>query len=291
MVDSNDVITTTKVLKYGSYYVAYEAQCYGKQCMAKKEHKVNEISKLLLKREREFLALLKHPCVTEMLTSLGSLEFPVLLMEKMWMSLTEYLISKKSLTFHKISILHDVACALHYIHTKGIVHCDLHGDNILLTEDISAKLTDFGRATFQHQKIKYFSEKLDYMPPEMLEPYSVVTCSAKVDIFSFGCVIIHTFTQEDPTPDLEKLAETPEVGKYQKLSEVKRRKVCLKKLRNSVNSIRLNNMVLRCLQDNPDHRPTAKMLLLLLKTQLAQNISSTFHFGMCITIYDILCMQ
>jgi len=274
-ISSNDVSINTKILKHGSYYVGYEAEYCGKHYMAKKEHPKIENSKKLLKQERKILVHLNHPCIVCQLAMLDNVKSPILLMERMCMSLTEFLTNKHS-HHDKISILHDTACGLHYIHEKDIVHCDLTTDNILLTEKNRAKIADFGRSTFSQQNIKYLPETLDHLPPEMFKPYSKVSYSTKVDVFSFGCVIIHTFTQECPTPDFE----ISEVGKYKKLSEVDRRSVCLKKFENNCDSVKLHSITLECLQDNPDHRPTAVTLCSLLEKQLAINETNSFKFGM-----------
>ena len=259
----------------------YKAQYCGKQCMAKKENSKKEISKKLLKQERKFLDNLDHhPCIVQLLTTLGNPKSPMLLMERMWMSLTEFLSDKQ--THHiKGSILCDVARGLCYIHEKNIIHCDLTGDHILLTENITAKLSDFGRATFCKKNIKYLPESLDHMPPEIFKPCSQATYSAKVDVFSFGCIIIHTFTQELPVPDFDKFVETTEVKKFIKHSEVERRSTCLKKFKIYVNAVKLHDIVLKCLHDNPDHRPTAEALLLLLEKQAVSGfINNPFKKGL-----------
>ena len=278
-MDSSNVSVTSKILKYGSYYVAYEAQYCGKKCMAKKKDVENNTSKKLLKREWKFLIHLSHPCIVQHLAMVNNLKSPVLLMEKMWKSLTEFLTNRQSHNV-KISILRDAARGLHYIHDKGIIHSDLNGDNILLTENVSAKLADFGRANFCQQHMKYLPENLHHLPPEIFEPYSKAAYSTNVDVFSFGCVIIHTFTQERPIPDLDKYVETSEGGKYEKRSEVERRSVCIKKFKKDVNAIKFYDILLKCLQDNPDCRPTVATLLSLLEEKLAMNLSNFFKFGM-----------
>ena len=279
-VNSSNVSINTKIIKHGSYYVSYEAQYNGKKYIAKKVDTNNEISKTLLKQERKFLIHLKHPCVTQQLAVFDSPKSPILLTERMWMSLSEFIASKQSHR-DKISILLDTACGLQYIHEKGIIHCDLTADNILLTEKATAKLADFGQAIFCQQTMimKYFSKISDHLPPEVLKPYPMTSYSTKVDIFSFGCVIIHTITQEHPIPDFDKYIETSELGKYKCHSEIERRSVCLKKFSNNCNSIELHSMMLKCLQDNPDYRPTAEVLCSILKRQLSTIVP--FKYGMC----------
>ena len=272
-ISNSDVSISPKILEHGTYYVGYEAWYCGKQYVAKSEDLKNRISKKLLKRERKFLVHLKNPYIVQQLVMLDDQKSPLLLMEKMYMNLTEFLTTNQS-NYDKINILHDTACGLHYIHEKGIVHCNLTADNILITKNIRAKLADFGRATFCQHNIKHMPETSDHLPPEVFEPYSKVKYSTKVDMFSFGCVVIHTFTQEYPTPDFDKYVETSEVGKYKKHSEVERRSVCIKKFTTS-NSIRLHNITLKCLHDHPDYRPTAATVCSLLEKQLARGVPNS----------------
>lgn len=41
---------------------------------------------------------------------------------------------------------YDVACGMEFLHEKKIIHGDLANRNILLTEDLVAKIGDFGLA-------------------------------------------------------------------------------------------------------------------------------------------------
>ena len=272
------------MLKYvnHSYYEAYEAKYNGEQYMAKMTDPNKYSAVMLLKQEKEFLQAvhLDHSCIAQFLAAFDKPK-PLLLMERMWMNLTGFLDNKKQLDDHKNSILCNAACGLHYIHKKGIIHCDLTADSIWLTENMKAKLSDFGRAIFSEQNIiRYSPENTDHMPPEIFECYSKINYSTKVDVFSFGCVIIHTFTHEHPTPDFDKYVRTSEIGKYIKHSEISRRSVCLKKFKHTINSIKLHDIVLTCLHDSPDHRPTAAALLSSLEEQITLNVTNTFKFGM-----------
>lgn len=48
--------------------------------------------------------------------------------------------------------MRQVASALDFVHTKGIVHCDLKPDNILLDNEGNCKVCDFGQATLSGEK-------------------------------------------------------------------------------------------------------------------------------------------
>lgn len=256
----------------------YDAKYHGKQCVAKKEHaEGKKFSKRLLKQEKRVLDHLKnHPCIVQPLVRPVN-SSSVLLVESMWMSLTDFIINKPS--YHnEVTILQDVACGLSYIHEQGIVHCNLTGNSILLTEKVNAKLSDFGKAIFYQEKVvnnlPLTADILDYMPPEMLKP--IPSYSTKVDVFSFGCVVVHTVTQEPPIPDCDKFVETYEVGKYKMHSEIDRRSNIIKKLMNDYNNVKFHDIVSRCLQDSPDNRPTAETLCLLLK----KLETTTLNYGM-----------
>ena len=260
--------------------MGYEAQYCGKHCMAKKLN--YDKGDTLLKQEMRLYKLLKldHPHVVQLFHSLDDPESLILLMERIWMSLTDFLANKQS-NYDKFKILRDVACGLQYIHEKGIIHCDLTSDNIWLTEKSTAKLANFGQAAFAQQSIiRYLPETLDHMPPEVFEFYSKASYSPKVDIFSFGCVVIHTFTQEHPVPDFDKHVEISEVRKCKVYSEVERRSGCLKKFINKVNTVKLFDIVFSCLQDDPDCRPTAASLLSLFEQQLAVYVANSYRYSM-----------
>ena len=250
-------------------------------CVAKIEHSEKENTKKLLKQEMKILVTLNHPCVVQLLNTLGTPKSPILLMENVWMNLSEFLANKH---FHhdKTTILQDVANGLSYMHSKNIIHCNLTVNSILLTEKGRAKLSDFGRAAFYQPKGVINSpvtvNNLDYMPPEVLK--AIPTYSTKLDVFSFGCVIIHTVTQEPPIPDLDKFVKTSEAKKYVMHSEVDRRSTIIQKLRNNTNATQLHNIVLECLQDNPHSRPTAAALHSLLENKLTKKLSNPFRYGM-----------
>ena len=74
------------------------------------------------------------------------------------------------------------------------------------------------------------------------------------------------------------------VGVYNKYSEVERRLFCLKKLKTTINAMKLHDTVLRCLQDDPDCRPTAVALLSILERQLAKCVAISSELGMLIIV-------
>ncbi|MDW8104112.1 MAG: protein kinase [Armatimonadota bacterium] len=127
-----------------------------------------------------------------------------------------------------LSILLQVARALDYAHRQGVIHRDVKPDNIVLTDEGSVKLTDFGIAQvandlFQTQKGMLFGSPA-YMAPEQILGTSV---DYRTDLFSLGVTayemltgrlpfeaptvtaVMHRIVYEEPqpAPELPRAAE------------------------------------------------------------------------------------
>ena len=106
------------------------------------------------------------------------------------------------------SILRDVALALRYLHeqTPPVVHGDLSAKAIFLARDFTAKvsvvgvsrLVEHGRIT--HEKLHRPQDVPWYLPPEATDGSEEVRLHRKVDVFSLGIVMLHTFCGRPPVP-------------------------------------------------------------------------------------------
>lgn len=64
-----------------------------------------------------------------------------------------------------------IAIAMNYLHTLKILHCDLKSQNILIKDDWTIKLCDFGLARFEQKYSKKNLGKIGtphWMAPEIL---------------------------------------------------------------------------------------------------------------------------
>jgi len=68
-----------------------------------------------------------------------------------------------------ISVVEQVAKALQYIATQGVVHRDVKPENIILMPNGQAKLTDFGCAISTGTSGEMVAGSLAYMSPEQLD--------------------------------------------------------------------------------------------------------------------------
>lgn len=105
----------------------------------------------------------------------------------------------------KLQIIKDVAVAMAFIHTKGLMHRDLKPANLLIAGDGKVKVCDFGFARSYEDGEPGKKKSLDnqmtilgtdeYMAPEVeLGMDYDETC----DLFSYGCVAIEIITRKEP---------------------------------------------------------------------------------------------
>ncbi|WP_165423747.1 serine/threonine protein kinase [Ktedonosporobacter rubrisoli] len=93
-------------------------------------------------------------------------------------------------------VLYQLATALHYLHERRIVHCDIKPANILL-EDGHVYLADFGIATFFAQKVidnGYIRGTPLYMAPEFYNGYANMSC----DVYALGVLLYEMLTGQVP---------------------------------------------------------------------------------------------
>ena len=97
-----------------------------------------------------------------------------------------------------LSILRQIALALDYAHRKGIIHRDIKPANIMIHEDGSAKVTDFGIAKIASQAMTQSGTIMGtptYMSPEQVQGIPV---TGQADQFSLAVIAYEALTGEKP---------------------------------------------------------------------------------------------
>jgi serine/threonine protein kinase len=96
-----------------------------------------------------------------------------------------------------------ICIALDFAHESGVIHRDIKPDNIVVLEDGTIKVTDFGIARIEGSELvktkdEAFMGSIFYCSPEQFKEFSKV--DHRTDIFSFGVVLYQLVTGRVPFP-------------------------------------------------------------------------------------------
>lgn len=267
-------------LGYCSYGTTYRARLGRKLVTVKKirrsliDKSHNRDTFALLKEECKTWEGMNHPNIIKVLglyTEGAEEETIVLVLEYLSFTLTKFLQDRKGdlSTEEKVDICLQMASGVMYLHQHNpkTIHCKLHDRNVLLDQHGTVvKITDPLPAMQIHSqersevkpstRVSAYSSKPErkvelsaqelYHPPECLKDPPLYT--AKGDVYSLGLALFKV-SRQDPSPKL---------GSIQELVE-----------RRSSNEVLLSDTALdkltaRCLQQNPDMRPTSESTYLQL---------------------------
>jgi len=213
-------------------------------------------------RECEQSSRLHHPNIVRFFGIYYSpgARVPSLVMERLQCSLTKLLKDNSDVTIgRKVSIICDVARGLRYLHTRNppIIHRDLSSNKVLISKANEGKIGDRSTARLvdpirQSQMTKTLGT-IVFMPPEALEDNIDIHYSKELDVFSFGCVMLHALSHQWPTP-LPAVITDPETGIVQGgRSEVERRSNCFNRIDKNMVGL-LIPLIENCLNNLPKNR-------------------------------------
>ena len=142
---------------------------------------------------------LRHPNVVQCLGVYRDDEsgLPVLLMELAQENLSSFLLRNPLLSNRlnvQVDVSHDVALALHFLHSNGVVHGNLSGNNVLMFPSHRAKIADLRPIDLPDVQSKDGTPQPSYVPPE------TEVCSEETDMFSVGVVMMQLVTSHTPQP-------------------------------------------------------------------------------------------
>ncbi|KAH7333808.1 kinase-like domain-containing protein [Rhizoctonia solani] len=111
-----------------------------------------------------------------------------------WMNngcVTEYVVKNPGCDRLKLCV--QLACAIAFLHTHNVVHGDIKGRNVLVSDTGTIMVTDFGVSMMDHQEIEFTATKsrggtLRWQPPEILRMETDST--KKADVYALSMTMI-----------------------------------------------------------------------------------------------------
>ncbi|BFZ56378.1 mitogen-activated protein kinase kinase kinase [Savitreella phatthalungensis] len=115
------------------------------------------------------------------------------------------------------SLTRQTLLGLRYLHDLNILHRDLKADNLLLDLDGTCKISDFGiskrsRDVYGNDANMSMQGTIFWMAPEVIQTRKQ-GYSAKIDIWSLGCVVLEMFAGRRPWSNEEAIAVLYTLGK------------------------------------------------------------------------------
>ncbi|GKV04545.1 hypothetical protein SLEP1_g16695 [Rubroshorea leprosula] len=213
---------------------------------------------------------------------------------KHWLLVYEYMengslaknLSSKTLDWKKrFNIAVGTAKGLAYLHEEcleWVLHCDIKPQNILLDSNFQPKVSDFGMSRLLkrgHLKNLGFSRMRGtrgYMAPEWVHSHPI---SSKVDVYSFGIVLLEMITGRNPAMGVEETDYASEKGQRTLVTwvreQMKGNEEGSRWMREIIDPILdgkydpdemliMIRVALQCVQEDKDARPTMGQVIQML---------------------------
>ncbi|XP_069567239.1 receptor-interacting serine/threonine-protein kinase 3-like isoform X1 [Brachyistius frenatus] len=179
-------------------------------------------------------------------------------------------------------VAHEVALGMNFLHSRNLIHQDLKPSNVLLNDDLHAKLADFGLSRVSTSALSSNGEmtgvtggSYKYMPPEAFQTsYRPVHA---FDIYSYGILLWSIVTGKEPynAADSSLVELKVPAGDRPPLGEIDQ--IRTKGLKEIV------DLMKRCWDKDPSTRPTFKECC-----EVTENVLSKHQEGIFAAVHQVL---
>lgn len=249
VIQRSEIQLTGPELGRGGWATVSVALFRGTRVAAKSIHNqiISHHNRQLFIREMNMAARIRHPNLVQFVGATQEGEM-IILTELMPTSLRRELEREHRMSTKQVrSISLDVVRALNYLHLMKpdpIIHRDISSANVLLepapNDSWKAKVTDYGSVNFLQRLQTVGPGNPTYAAPEANDPSLQ---SPKMDIFSFGILLIEMLTGELP----------PSNARYRTMG--------------SIQHTQLLTLIRRCLSEKRENRPSASDMIVDIQTE------------------------
>lgn len=199
------------------------------------------------------------------------------------------LIEKRKLShFERLFFLLQIAYGIRYLHSNNILHLDLKTENIMVTDN-NCKIIDFGSSEYLLE-LGILTNKTKctatHRPPEGFN-YLIkknITIDTTFDIWSFGMIMLETFTNIPIYLNNLFPIYTPE---YNYVYDIKMYEYITSNSFKKYVEKSLPIELVSCLDVEPTRRPNINEIICYLTSQLlASNLNGIFKFDSSLTLID-----
>ncbi|XP_050311474.1 serine/threonine-protein kinase Tao isoform X3 [Anthonomus grandis grandis] len=254
--DPEKIFEDLREIGHGSFGAVYYARCLiSKEIVAIKKMSFNGKQSLEkwqdILKEIRFLKQLKHPNTIEYKGCYLKENTAWLVMEYCLGSASDIIeVHKRPLREDEISAICDgVLRGLSYLHEFGRIHRDVKAGNILLTENGTVKLADFGSASIKCPANSFVGTPY-WMAPEVILAMDEGQYDGKVDVWSLGITCIELAERKPPYFNMNAMSALYHIAQNDSPT-----------LSANEWSDKFKHFVEACLQKSPHLRPSSQQLL------------------------------
>lgn len=202
-----------------------------------------ELFKLL--KEPRLQAALNHPNIVRIISAEKKNRVFFMVMEYVKGKTLEKVLEKEKVLDCETSInyLTQIAYGVDHAHNNKIIHRDIRPSNIIISEEGTLKITDFGTSAWL-ENVPYASTRIG-SPPYMAPEQFLGKASFSSDIYSTGCIFYEMIIGRPPImdPDPFKILEKAQEGK-----------ITPPRLKNNTIPKDIDKIIMKCLATKVEYR-------------------------------------